>query len=175
MEYMKKFLLCSISVVGILFSYPGEGHAFKVLDQSTYRLDAYTALFTITYEFGFLNADLWMPMAAVEDEDMSDFRITYVVTDASGKPIETTNVGLVLSDATLEENGVASYRYAVSKKDRDSFMLIGLVTGKNTLTPETTLQVTSLPFVLLKDGEINPSGQLVDSSILSKYKVSLEN
>ncbi len=171
---MKKYFLHSAFVLGILFTFPNEGHAFKVLDESTYRLDAHTALFTITYEFGFLNADLWMPMGAEEKSGgTSDFRLIYEITDESGTPIETTNDGVVLSDATLEENGDDEYRYAVPKADRASFMLIGLVTSQNPLPSGTTLKVTSLPFVLLKDGERKPTGQVVEQSVLSEYKTRL--
>ncbi len=176
MEHMKKYFLHSALVLGVLFAFPNDGQAFKVLDESTYRLDAHTALFTITYEFGFLNADLWMPMGAGEKSGgTSDFRLMYEITDASGTPIETTNAGVVLSDATLEENGDDAYRYAVSKTDRASFMLIGLITSQSPLPSGTTLKVTSLPFVLLKDGESKPAGQFVDPSILSEYKTRLES
>jgi len=172
---MKKYFLRSALVLGVLFAFPSDGHAYKVLDESTYRLDAYTALFTITYEFGFLNADLWMPMSAREGDTASDFHLTYEITDASGAPIVTTNAGVVLSGTTLEENGDDAYRYAVSKKNRASFTLIGLVTSQNALPSGTTLKVTSLPFVLLKDGENKPSAQLVDPSVLSEYKTRLED
>ncbi len=170
---MKKYFLHSILVLGVLFAFPNDSQAFKVLDQNAYRLDAHTALFTITYEFGFLNADLWMPMSAKEDDSASDFHLTYEITDASGAPITTTNAGVVLSDTTLEENGDDEYRYAVSKTDRASFMLIGLVTSQNPLPSGTTLKVTSLPFVLLKDGERKPTGQVVEQSVLSEYKTRL--
>jgi hypothetical protein len=171
---MKKYFLHSTLVLGLLLSFPSASHAFKVLDASTYRLDAHTALFTITYEFGFLNADLWMPMAAKEGSTASDFHVTYEVTDASGAPIRTTNAGVVLSGATLEENGDDAYRYSVSKKERASFMLIGLVTSQNPLPSGATLSVTSLPFAILKDGERKPTGQVVEQSVLSEYKTRLE-
>ncbi len=172
---MKKYFLHSILALGVLFAFPSDGHAFKVLDESTYRLDAHTALFTITYEFGFLNADLWMPMGAREGGTASDFHVTYEITDASGAPIQTTNAGVVLSGTTLEENGDDEYRYAVSKADRATFMLIGLVTSQSPLPRGATLKVTSLPFVLLKDGESKPTGQVVDQSVLSEYKTRLES
>lgn len=171
---MKKIIITSALLLGVFSFFPSESHAFKVLDQSAYRLGTHTALFTITYEFGFLNADLWMPMSAKEDDSASDFHVTYEITDASGAPIATTNAGVVLSGAALEENGDDAYRYAVSKNDRASFMFVGLVTSKNSLPSGATLKVTSLPFVLLKDGESKPTGQFVDQPVLAEYKTRLE-
>lgn len=172
---MKNYLISGILILSAAILFPSESQAFKVLDKDVYRLDAHTALFAITYEFGFLNANLWMPMGAKEGSSATDFHLTYELRDASGAPIVTTNAGVVLSDTTLEENGDGKYRYFVSKKDRASFMLIGLVTSKSPLPSGTTLKVTSLPFVLLKDGEDDPSGQIVDQSVLAEYETRLED
>jgi hypothetical protein len=168
---MKKSIGIALIILGIGLV-PGVSLAFKVTDAQAYRLDAHTALFTLSYEYGFLNADLWMPMQAGERGGEKDFRVRYELTDGEGDTLLTTNAGVVLSSETLERFN-DTHRYYVPRSERGNFMLIALVNSATPLEEGATLTVSALPFIIDREGN-KKEPQYTDSSVLENFTTTLK-
>jgi hypothetical protein len=167
----------SLVVLGVL-SIPTPSQAYLTTSQSAVDLGNEMVLFTVSYKFGFLNREVYMPIAAKRNKDFSD-----VGTDAgysilfdgkndaqattskisSGVTLNYTVLpgkarAIVLSDAEIKDN-----RYYLPQGKSATFTLVALVDMSNSEAKEDiSLLMTSLPFTMIKDGapieaRLNPS------------------
>lgn len=163
------------------FVAPSVSQAYLTTAQSAVDLGNGTALFTVTYKFGFLNREVYMPILAKRNKEFTDtgtnagYSILFndkneAKATSSKVNIEDANVTLnytvlpgkaramVLSTAEIKDG-----RYYLPKGKVGTFTLIALVDmSKSTIKDDISLLMTSLPFTMLDKGKIiearlNPS------------------
>ncbi len=150
MSNMKKifvFAIVALFVSGVFGA--KEAEAFKVVEESATRLNDTTLLYTITYEFGFLNAGVRMPVAAKRAVDGSDAGLALGYTFMQGENAVTRGLGyaIVLSDAKVVED-----RYYVPAGEREQFTLVAIIQDP-ALVSGISVEVTALPYTLVRDNE----------------------
>ncbi len=159
---MKIFLsgLCT-SFLFIVLLVPQSSQAYLTTSQSGQALSTTTALFTITYRFGFLNRELYMPILAQRDSGgaATSADVQFKLLNQKGA---TTSIGhmngLVLSNATIK-NG---QYYLPPGKAADFTFVAALTVPTSTSSADYAIQMTSLPFTMIADGatvagRLNPS------------------
>jgi hypothetical protein len=158
--------------VALLFCFallPGVSQAYESTAQSAVALDARTFLYTVEYEFGFLNAEVWLPIGAARtDASSRQGLITYKLEGSDGTPYGAgESYAVVLSDAKV----VDGKYYYVPKGGRETFTLVTIVrTPPLVLGDDLALQVTALPYTLLKNGVEKKTSHLLDSVTLTGYR-----
>jgi hypothetical protein len=109
---------------------PSLSHAYGVTDRAITKLSPTLTMYTLEFEFGFLNAEMWMPMAASK-------------TTVGGN----TTSSLVLSNEPIQDS-----KYYVPKGKNGSFTLLVLeehaVGGA-----KGSVNVNELPITLQKTGD----------------------
>lgn len=160
---------------------PRATEAYLTTNQTATDLGNKQVLFTVTYKFGFLNRELYMPILASRNKDFADmgtnagysilvngkteakatsstmknadasFTLNYSVLPGKAK-------ALVLSDAQIKDG-----RYYLPKGKSAEFTLVALVDmNKASSTENLSLLMTSLPFTMIDKGKtaearLNPS------------------
>ena len=135
-------------------------NAYVTTKQSARVLNDTTALFTITYRFGFSNRELYIPVSAVRvASSTARDSVGYSIIDTHKDILATgSTTALVLSTATIKDG-----MYHLPKGKATDFTLVTLLTIPAGMTPEKyALQATSLPFDMIADsktikGQLNPS------------------
>jgi hypothetical protein len=147
-----RFFVTTVFVSAFMLLTP-QAHAQKVVDTKVTRLSDTITMYTLTYEFGFLNADLWMPLYASRKADTNSLGYQSAATNSSA---------LVLSDATITKQNM----YYVPKGKRATFKLMVL---EEQVGPETRevkrVQVTNLPHIIQRDGEKQMERKLTEAEL----------
>lgn len=97
-----------------------------------------------------------MPLFAEFNGKAGDERLSYQILDGQNNPVQGTAVGIVLSDAEIDLDGV----YEVPAGTSKTFKLAVFFTPpENEPLEKYKLQVTHLPFSFVgsQDLELNPS------------------
>lgn len=117
----------------LFISLPNSSEAYEVTDRHITRVSDTTTMYTISFKFGFLNADLWMPLAASR------------TSSAAMNGNMTSSV--ILSTNPIEEN-----KYYVEKGKNGNFTLLVLEEHK---VGESINAVTinKLPITIQKEGK----------------------
>lgn len=126
----KHFFRASLALAFIFILFPSQSHAYKVTDRHVTKLSDTLTMYTLTFEFGFLNADMWMPLASSK-----------TVKEGS----ETSS--LVLSTAPIQGE-----KYFVPMKSNASFTLLVLeehAVGK----AKGSVTIEKLPITIQKKDE----------------------
>jgi hypothetical protein len=140
---MKNIIVLSLLSVAVFV--PSITHAFDVTDRSITKLSDTLTMYTITFNAGFLNADLWIPIAASQnDED-----------DKKGKIYS-----IVLSKETLDER-----MYHVTKKERGEFMLVVFEDVPPGVERSKTLTITDIPHQIQREGEERAKRSLTEEEL----------
>ena len=151
----------SIAVLFSILLTPKSSQAYRTTTQSARALDHTTALFTITYHFGFLNRELYMPIMAKRTNAVSatstDTLFTLLDQSGSSTPIGLMN-GLVLSNATIKDGQY----YLPAGKAADFTLVAAVTVPMSSSSANYALKITSLPFTMVDDGTkiagaLNPS------------------
>lgn len=146
------------------FSLPLTADAYTTTSQTAVRITDDTVLYTITYRFGFLNRDLYMPIIAkrgVQIEDKSPLAGFSVVDKKDAVIAAGTVNGIVLTsskDVEMKEN-----QYFLPAGKVAEFTLVTLATiplSAETSGKELSLLVTHLPFIM-----VTPEGQHVQARL----------
>jgi hypothetical protein len=146
----------------ILCALPQSSHAYGTSEQTAVRLTPSHVLFTITYDFGFLNRGTYAPLMAntgsIENE------VSYEIRDSSDNVKDVTSAGFVTATHSVIENNFHRLEYG-KKSDFTLFVIAEI--------PQTStghyLQITNLPFILIdKDKSTTLSG--AEASRLPEYK-----
>lgn len=151
------------------FIVPSTTQAYSVTKTSATDLGNGYALFTVTYKFGFLNRDLYMPVLANRNTKFTETgsNVNYsILFDGQTKATATTSTmnnsdlsvnlnysilpgkakAIVLSKAVIKDN-----QYYVPRGTSETFTLIALVDMRSsTIKNNLSLQMTSLPFTLVE-------------------------
>ena len=169
-----------LSVLAI-FVVPSVSQAYSTTAQSAIDLGNNKALFTITYKFGFLNREAYLPILASRNKNFeaSGPNAGYTVlfngkTEAkvASSTMQTNDVNLklnysilpgkakaiVLSDAQIKDG-----RYFLPKGKSGTFTLVAIVDMSTIANKDDmSLLMTSLPFTMIDNGkrmeaQLNPS------------------
>jgi len=146
------------------FCLPFTTDAYFTTNQTATRITDDTVLYTITYRFGFLNRDLYMPIVAkrgVQIEEKSPLAGFSVVDKEDVLVTNGTVNGIVLTsskDIEIKDN-----QYFLPAGKVAEFTLVSLATiprSTETAGKELSLSVTHLPFVM-----VTPEGQRVQARL----------
>lgn len=152
--------------LGVVLLFPAVSQAYLSTAQSATRLTPDTILFTITYKFGFLNRELYMPIGAVRGlsaSDVSPYLGYTIFTSAHATTSVGSTTALVLTNDEDVEIKNGQYYLPKSKGALFTFVTVLTVPPEQRATDlDLSLQVTRLPFTLIKDGKelnarLNPS------------------
>lgn len=159
---MKNFLPLSFGMFTLLILLsPTSTHAYFTSEQTAALYSPTTAIYTITYRFGFLNREAYLPIATERDlafgTTSDDLGYTLLTRAGSSTPVGSLT-GLVVSNATIKDG-----MYYLPKGKAADFTLIAVLTvpaGEN--AADYALQVSSLPFYMVDNGtkikaRLNPS------------------
>lgn len=124
------FFKASLVLAFAFFLLPSHSQAYQVTDRQVTRLSDTLTMYTLTFEFGFANADMWMPLA-------------------SSKTVKEGNEtsSLVLSAAPIQGE-----KYFVPMKSNATFTLLVLeehAVGK----AKGSVTVEKLPITIQKKNE----------------------
>lgn len=129
---INRFFTATVFVAIFLLSAP-QANAYEVTERHITRLSDTVTMYTLTYKFGFLNADAWMPIVASKSSSKS----------MNGN--QTSSI--ILSSAAIE----GSKYYVPMKKNADFTLLVleqhAVGASKN------SVQVNELPITIQKKGE----------------------
>jgi hypothetical protein len=177
------------AVVLVAVVFPGITQAYSVTNTSATDLGNGYALFTVTYKFGFLNRDLYMPVLANRNTKFTEAgsNVNFsILFDGQTKATATTSTmnnsdmsvnlnysilpgkakAMVLSNAAIKDN-----QYYVPKGTSDTFTLVALVDLRTIATKDDiSLQMTSLPFTLV-DGKKQTAARVQETE-LAPFKTS---
>lgn len=140
---------------------PAGAQAYFTTSQTATAYGPDKVLFTISYKFGFLNRDLYMPISAIRGLDTTNTsgNLGYgVVADGVIDSKIGRTTALVLSSAAIKDG-----QYFVPKGKNGTFTLVVVMDNKPALnTKDLSLLVTSLPFTMIDNNKIivaklNPS------------------
>ena len=147
-----RFFATTVFATVLLLSAP-QAHAQKVTEAKVTRLSDTVTMYTLSYEFGFLNADLWMPMHAARKAGQGAIGYESAATKSSA---------VVLSDAKLTDKNM----YYIPKGERASFKLVVLEDQVGPTTREVKrVRVTNLPHVIQKEGDKQLERQLTEAEL----------
>lgn len=144
------FLKTLLALTFLFILLPTQSQAYGVTDTAVTRLTDTFIMYTISYEFGFTNADLWMPILSTQKP--SDTKVNYATTTGKSEAI-------VLSTAAIVDN-----MYFVPKGKKSTFTLLVL---EETATPSDVHQVsiTALPHFIQQEGKKKMLRQLYQSEL----------
>lgn len=152
-------------LVGVFFLVPQISAAYQITTQ-TVQSFGNTHLYTIEFEFGFLNADAWLPLGAMATSSAMDNSLSYRIETAVG---ETRSVydtyAAVLSTATVTEDN----QYYVPRGQRATFTFVVLVRPVSPHVKTPVVQVTDLPLKLRKNGATEITTTYLDHEVVASY------
>ncbi len=155
--HLMRFIVLAF-LLGLSFITFGTNQALAYFTtaQEAVALDNHSGLFLIDYTFGVAKHEVHLPVHAQNNGTNSPSAVSFTILDENNAVVEGTATAVVLSNASLQRNGM----YRVSKNLGRKFTLAVIFTP-TTPKPEKTyrLQVTHLPFDF--DGtqalQLNPS------------------
>lgn len=137
--------------------------AYEVKEVSATRLTPEYSLFTVTYEFGFLNREALIPMDATRDGNYHT-SVGYTLVGANGTTTLHSVQAVVVSDAELRDRD-----YYLPKGRNSDFTLVAIVKTED--VSALGLAITKLPFVLI-DGRMSVAASVTTNN-LGPYKTPL--
>lgn len=158
-----KFKPFSLFLV-IFLIFPQLSHAYFSTAQNAIQLTETTALFTVSYKFGFDNRELYMPIMAVRatNDTSSQTKAEYSIIADDGEIISIGSTSaLVLTN--LSTANIVDGQYHLEPGESATFTLVTLLTlPENSSAEEVSLLVTHLPFTTTKNNvplyqHLNPS------------------
>ena len=154
-HFIRFVILTAIILVSFILFTPTT-HAYFTTKQEAIALDNHSALFMIDYSFGVEKHELHLPFKTNTGTDKISSELSYTILDENNTSVLGKAVGLVLSPALLNTEGM----YTVPKNTAKKFSLFVVFIPKIPVEGmQYRLQVTHLPFDF--DGtqqlELNPS------------------
>lgn len=170
---MKKiFVALFLLTFASLTVLPNTSLAYLPVEQTAVKLNDTTFLFTIKYRFAFLNYEVTMPIGAKRSFEYGAALpyLGYSLLTDDGKPF----TGGGTYSIVLSETKVVNNSYQTPNSKAGYFTLVTLLKLPtelvNTNEDETNLhlQVTTLPYILSKEGVTLPSQLAINQ--LEEYK-----
>ena len=120
----------TVALLGFIILSPAVSQAYEVTDRQVTRLSDTLTMYTLEFKFGFLNADMWMPMAASK-------------TIKEGN----TTSSVVLSSAEIEDK-----KYFVPMRKNGTFTLL-VIEEHEVGKSKGSVSVDTLPITIQEKGE----------------------
>ena len=130
---IKYFGPAALFAAVLFISIPTQSEAYEVTDRKITRFNDTTTMYTISFKFGFLNADLWMPLAA---------------SRTSSKAMN----GNMTTSVILGTNPIEDNKYYVPKGENAEFTLLVLEEHK-VGESKNSVTVNKLPITIQKEGK----------------------
>jgi hypothetical protein len=177
---MKSYIF-GVLVLFFTLLLPTSSQAYFTTSQAATDLGNGSALFTVTYKFGFLNREVYMPIIASRNKDLGDkgldagYSILFdgeTEAKATSTTLSNNNAQMQLNYSVLpgkakaivlSEAQIKDGRYFLPKGKSGTFTLVAVVDmSKVANTEDVSLLMTSLPFTMIADGKqaearLNPS------------------
>jgi hypothetical protein len=151
---MKK--ICFTLFLGMVFFGGGmSAEAYGVLDESAVRLDASRVLYVMTFEFGFLNAETYMPMNTFRTgrPGNASTSIQYSLVSEDGTVFdEGITRAVVLSSTALREG---EYFSPYGKKA--TFTLLALIDMGERAGENVRVDIDSIPLTIVRKNSTRES------------------
>ncbi len=161
-----RLLIATFVLVGII-TIPNTARAFDVTDTSAIRLTPNHVLLTVTYEFGFLNRELLMPIMADRTSERRGETVGYTLTGSNGEVITAGDTAaIVLSTTELRDD-----QYYLPRGRNGDFTLVALVRTTD-IVDEFKLSFTRLPFTLI-DGTVTATAAVTAAQLEADYQTDL--
>lgn len=140
-------------LASLFFCLPLASQAYFTTDQTAVQITADTALYTITYKFGFSDRAVYMPLFA--DRGIAANESTFVggfsvLSDETPTDSGTAN-GIILTDSPAVE--IKDNQYYLPAGKTASFTLVTLVTMTEAMDDVTVL-MTNLPFTMINADDL---------------------
>lgn len=152
MKEITKFKLFGLGLLICILFLPQSSSAYGVIDETAQIVNKNTVLYTITYKFGFLNRETYLPIATVRatlDDKRSSYAVGYeILNDGEYYGLGNT-VSLVLSEAKIKNN-----LYYIPEGKSGEFKLVTLLylpEGVN--ASDFVMKINRLPLILDDDGD----------------------
>lgn len=151
------------------FCLPLTTFAYTTTNQTATRITNDTVLYTITYRFGFLNRDLYMPIIAsrATPTEKTSPLAAFSVVDKENAVVTTGTVnGIVLTSNTTVE--IKDNQYFLPAGQAADFTLVALANIPHTAETqgkELSLLVTHLPFTMITSDKKHIAAQLNPSEL----------
>ena len=142
------FFKASLVLAFAFLSLPSHSQAYQVTDRQVTRLTDTLTMYTLEFQFGFGNADMWMPLASSK----------------------TINAGNKTSSVVLSTAPIQGEKYFVPMKSNADFTLLVLeehAVGKS----KGSVTVEKLPITILKKGEKEKKVWLFQGEELKDFHV----
>lgn len=161
-----RLLIATFVLVGII-TIPNTARAFDVTDTSAIRLTPNHVLLTVTYEFGFLNRELLMPIMADRTSERRGETVGYTLTGSNGEVITAGDTAaIVLSTTELRDD-----QYYLPRGRNGDFTLVALVRTAG-ISEDFKLSLTRLPFTLI-DGTVTATAAVTAAQLEADYQTDL--
>ncbi|MBP6881017.1 MAG: hypothetical protein KBC35_00100 [Candidatus Pacebacteria bacterium] len=157
-----KMKLASL-LFALAFLIPQASQAYFTTAQSATKISDDTVLFTVTYKFGFLNRELYMPIVTKQglQADSSEFSVGYDLMSEDDEILNIASSAAVVL-ANDEDIQIKNGRYYLPQGKSAEFTFVALVSAPTSDTADASLLITHLPFTTIKEGKsleqhLNPS------------------
>jgi len=151
-----KLALCALCGVLLL---PATAAAYEVVDSSAQRLTDDTVLFSVTYQFGFLNREMRMPIQTVYGDTSYSDRVSYTINRGSEALENVFAPAIVLTsdeDVTVEDG-----QYHLPEGRNAQFTLYSFLRlDADTPTNALNLRITNLPYTMIDGADETPGSVL---------------
>ena len=167
MKNFKNFLIISLFAMALVL--PQDTNAYETTEQTALRINDNTVLYTITYKFGFLNRETYMPIGVVRglENSSSSSYVGYDILNQDQVYKEGKVNALVLSSTKIKDN-----QYYLPEGKAGYFTLVALVTVPNeSLVKEEdlSLKINHLPFTMVKTESGKKTKVYLSSEELEDY------
>ncbi len=142
---------------------PQVSAAYEVTSESAVRLNDNTVLFSITYKFGFLNRDLYMPYQTAREESVFSDKVSYGFY-SEGALLETgAGPAIVLTDDKDVE--VLDGQYYLPRGKNAEFTLVGVLRLDETAPRNAlSMHIGNLPFTMV-NGDTKTPGRVLPEEL----------
>lgn len=159
--------LSGFALTILILCTPLTTFGYYTTDQTVTKVTDQTALYSVTYNFGLANRDVYLPittqrnLAFADTQDIQSVGYSFI-SSTNGTPTDGTAVGLILSDAPIVNN-----MYKIGAGHRANFTLFVVLTlDADDPKAKYALQVDKLPFIV----ESSDSSQ--EQRELNNYELS---
>jgi hypothetical protein len=146
---MKTFFACVLLGITLVSLYPSTTFAYRTTNQSARTYAENTALYTITYRFGFLNREVYLPITTLRGKSTTSTMIGYDVLSSSTKSSAGVAHALVLSNAEIRDGMYYLPKGAVA--DFTFVSALSLPAGQS--VADYAIRLNAVPFITVDDGE----------------------
>lgn len=165
----KKMKLWAISLF-IFTILPSTSAAYFTTSQKAIQINESTALYSITYKFGFSDREVYMPIIALRGNSVPEDGLYagYILVNEDGEEItEGKMSGIIIT--SNEDVQIKNNQYFIPAGKSATFTLVTLLTApEKTIDEKVSILMSQLPFTMIAADSIIPAH--LNPSELQYYK-----